>query len=360
MSLETRSSESSHLRKTVNLGMNVGRVHEILKFFDPLEESTAEVENFTQRLKNADSVTAAHELIYEMASSLASRLRGAKFAAGSGSTKEAKDLSQSVDEEYRKLEKELQKYENKVRNNIRVRAAEQNEQYLKVVIEGLERKVEGFRLEEVQHARELKVPLAHQALREELRAKNAELAKLKELTGMLSQEEDRYVLARKSPDQTLNPDPEEEYPRLTRLFKTVLGLPEKLDLVVAAHQEKKLSLKKQEGLPKSGDKGSSVLKKVAMMKDWKSTSKKTFKEAQVNSETKRESKKKPATASKETKEVRDLTLLSKHLSNKLFSGGVVAEKKAPKKLEKKKDKDVVTKASVNTDNSSSKKTSKIC
>lgn len=97
-----------------------------------------------------------------------------------------------------------------------------------------------------------------------------------------------------------------------------------------------------------------------MMKDWKSTSKKTFKDAQVNSETKRESKKKPATASKESKEVRDLTMLSKHLSNKLFSGGVVVEKKAPKKLEKKKDKEVVTKASINTDNSSSKKTSKIC
>ncbi len=212
MSLETRSSENTHLRKTINLGMNVAAVHgEILKFFDPLEESTAEVENFTQRLKNADNLTAAHEIIYEMASSLASRLRGAKYAAGTSSTKENnKDLSQSVDEEYRKLEKELQKYENKVRTNIRVRLADQNEQYLKVVIEGLERKVESYRLEEAQHARELKVTRPQQALRDELRSKNSELLKLKELTGMLSQEEDRYVLSRKSPDQTFNVDPEEE------------------------------------------------------------------------------------------------------------------------------------------------------
>ena len=146
-----------------------------------------------------------------MASSLASRLRGAKYAAGTSSTKENnKDLSQSVDEEYRKLEKELQKYENKVRNNIRVGPAHQNEQYLKVVIEGLERKVESYRIEEGLSSKEMKVRLAQQALREELRNKTAELLKLKELTGMLSQEEDRYILTRKSPDQTLNADPEEE------------------------------------------------------------------------------------------------------------------------------------------------------
>lgn len=104
-----------------------------------------------------------------------------------------------------------------------------------------------------------------------------------------------------------------------------------------------------------------MLKKVTMMKDWKSTSKKTFKEPAANSETKRESKKKPTTATKEikeSKEIKDLALLSKNLSNRLFGTGVVVDRKIQKKTEKKKESTI--KSSLNSDNISGKKVSKIC
>lgn len=82
-----------------------------------------------------------------------------------------------------------------------------------------------------------------------------------------------------------------------------------------------------------GDKASSVVKRPGTTKDWKSSSKKSFKEpALTNSESKRDSKKKSSGGSKDNKEA---TLLAKQLSNRLFSGVEVI--KGTKKSEKKKD-----------------------
>lgn len=93
-----------------------------------------------------------------MANSLAGRLRGAKNA-GSSSTNDAnQNQSTNYEDEYIKLEKELQKYENKVRINIKVQYYHrQNEQYLKNHVETLERKIESQKEDEHSLAKEIKV-----------------------------------------------------------------------------------------------------------------------------------------------------------------------------------------------------------
>lgn len=98
-------------------------------------------------------------------------------------------------------------------------------------------------------------------------------------------------------------------------------------------QEKKVNTKK-EFVAKSGEKHSSGTKKMAILKDWKSSSKKTFKDAPPSMESKKESKdlkKKPVTAVKET---RDISMLTKQLSSRLFAGD--SGSKQGKRVESKK------------------------
>ena len=73
---------------------------------------------------------------------------------------------------------------------------------------------------------------------------------------------------------------------------------------------------------------------MAVLKDWKSSSKKNFKEAPPSTEVKKDvkdSKKKPSTAVKET---RDIGMLTKQLSSRLFAGDSAT--KQVKKVENKK------------------------
>lgn len=88
----------------------------------------------------------------------------------------------------------------------------------------------------------------------------------------------------------------------------------------------------QKGVLRSGEKTVATLKKFTgappASKEVRSSTKKTVKELiQVNSESKRELKKKPSTAGKElpqsinsTQHSKELTLLAKQLSNRLFAG----------------------------------------
>lgn len=98
-------------------------------------------------------------------------------------------------------------------------------------------------------------------------------------------------------------------------------------------EEKKLTAKRDQ-IVKSGEKNMSGTKKMNVLKDWKSSSKKTFKEGPSNVDGKKDLKdikKKPSTASKDTK---DISILSKQLSSRLFAGEGASKstKKAEKKL----------------------------
>lgn len=97
-------------------------------------------------------------------------------------------------------------------------------------------------------------------------------------------------------------------------------------------EEKKLTAKRDQ-VVRSGEKNMSGAKKMNVLKDWKSSSKKTFKEGPSNLDAKKDpkdAKKKPSTANKETK---DIGMLTKQLSSRLFAGEGAA--KSTKKTEKK-------------------------
>lgn len=74
------------------------------------------LEMLSTRLRSVESLTSAHELAYEIVVALVNKVKRTQQSLGSTES----DKPKSGDEEYVKLEKELQKYEAKVRTYIRV------------------------------------------------------------------------------------------------------------------------------------------------------------------------------------------------------------------------------------------------
>ena len=78
--------------------------------------STSETqEMLTTRLRSVESLSSAHELVYEIVAALVNKVKRQESNATTDP-----DKPKMNDEEYVKLEKELQKYEAKVRTYIRV------------------------------------------------------------------------------------------------------------------------------------------------------------------------------------------------------------------------------------------------
>lgn len=121
--------EAAHTKKGLNLAYNVdSAIPQILKQLETLEEcrnDEAWISHHVNRLKSVDTLAAAHEVIYEIFTGIISKLGPASkpalksFLTGSSTTGE-QNSSRGSDEDYAKLEKELQKYEAKVRMHIRV------------------------------------------------------------------------------------------------------------------------------------------------------------------------------------------------------------------------------------------------
>lgn len=82
-----------------------------------MEDLSTETENYSNKLKNAESLSGAHEIIFDMVTNLVSKMKIPK-SLNTCSTND--NQSRGGDEEYVKLERELQKYEGKVRTHIRV------------------------------------------------------------------------------------------------------------------------------------------------------------------------------------------------------------------------------------------------
>lgn len=75
-------------------------------------------EQLAAKIKTLDSLASAHELVYQVVVAIVQRLR--KAGDPTAPSDDDHDQGSGAEEEYVKLEKELQKYEAKVRTYIRV------------------------------------------------------------------------------------------------------------------------------------------------------------------------------------------------------------------------------------------------